>query len=121
MSAYKDNNFNDRRDTAANAKKALLERFRAQPRPDDPAVLARQAERKAIAEARDKRAAERQTIREAEAARRKIEDQKRAEEEAARRKDPPGGPARNRTQSRSRRALRGPKGPPLRVPASAMS
>ena len=43
--------------TAANdAKKALLERFKARPAEDDPQVQARKAERQAILEAREKRA-----------------------------------------------------------------
>ena len=48
MNAFKNDNFNDRLAAAANAKKAALERFRAaRPGPDDPAVLERQAARKA--------------------------------------------------------------------------
>ncbi len=53
MSAYKNDNFNDRLATAANARKAALEKFRARPGPDDPAVLERQAARKAVAVARE--------------------------------------------------------------------
>jgi hypothetical protein len=59
----------DRLTTAAKAKQAMLERFRARPGPDDPEVQAQQAARKAIAEARDARNAERRIAREAEAAR----------------------------------------------------
>ena len=47
----------DRLTTAAKAKQAMLERFRARPGPDDPEVQAQQAARKAIAEARDARSA----------------------------------------------------------------
>ena len=53
MSGFKGSKFTDRADAAAAAKKAMLEKFRAKPAPDDPAVLARAAERKAIAEARE--------------------------------------------------------------------
>ena len=55
----KQDTFNDRQANSLKAKQALLERFKARPGPDDPAVQARMAEQKAIAEARDKRAAER--------------------------------------------------------------
>ena len=91
MSAFKGSLFSDRQSTSANAKKALLEKFKAKPAPDDPAVLARAAERRAIAEAREVRAAERRAAKEAEAVRlaaeqaaRDIEAQKRLAEEAAR-------------------------------------
>ena len=77
MSARKQDTFNDRLTTSANAKTALLERFRARPGPDDPAVLERQNAQKAIADAREARKAERRAAQEAEAAR------IRAEQEAA--------------------------------------
>lgn len=80
MSGYKEGKFSDRAATAAAAKKALVEKFKAKPPADDPAVLARQAERKAIAEARDVRAGERKVAKEAEAARRFAEDQERLAE-----------------------------------------
>ena len=83
MSGFKGNKFTDRAEAAAAAKKAMLEKFRAKPAPDDPAVLARQAERKAIAEAREIRAAERKLAQEAEAVRRQAEDQARLAELAA--------------------------------------
>ena len=38
MSGFKDASFLDRQAAAAAAKKAQLERFRAQPKADDPAV-----------------------------------------------------------------------------------
>ncbi|MDB5415983.1 MAG: Pst pyosin-like [Rubritepida sp.] len=57
MSSHKDT-FDDRRNAAAEAKKKLLERFRAQPPADDPAVLARLAAQKLQGEARMKREAE---------------------------------------------------------------
>ncbi len=89
MGAFKDNLFNERQSASAKAKQALLEKFKAKPAPDDPAVLARAAERQAIAEAREVRAAERRAAKEAEAARlaaeqaqRDIEAQARAVEEA---------------------------------------
>ncbi len=83
MSGFKGNKFTDRADAAAAAKKAMLEKFHAKPAPDDPAVLARAAERKAIADAREIRAGERRVAREAEEARRVAEDQARQAELAA--------------------------------------
>jgi hypothetical protein len=62
-------NFDDRISAAAAAKQALLDRFRARPAADDPAVIAQQAALKAVADARDARAAERKALKEAEAAR----------------------------------------------------
>ena len=68
MPANRGDKFNDRAAAAAAAKKALIENFRAKPPADDPAVQARAAERRAIAEARDVRTAERRVAKEAEAA-----------------------------------------------------
>jgi hypothetical protein len=47
----------ERRSDAAAAKRAMLQKLKSMPGPDDPAVIARQAERKAIAEAREARMA----------------------------------------------------------------
>jgi hypothetical protein len=80
MSSYKDDRHSDRLSAAANAKKAMLERFRAKPGLEDPAVQERQAARLAISQARDARIAERKKAAEAEAARKLIE----AEAEKAR-------------------------------------
>lgn len=66
MGFAKDKDFNERRDHAAAARKAMLERFKARPPADDPALVAKQAERRAIAEARDQRRAEREALRKAE-------------------------------------------------------
>jgi hypothetical protein len=67
----KDNSFADRRSTAAAAKQALLEKFKARPAENDPAEIARRAERARIAEARTARLAEKE-------ARRKAEEERRA-------------------------------------------
>lgn len=75
MSGFKEPGFTDRQKSATDARKALLDRFKAQPGPDDPAVLARTAERAAIAEAREKA----RVVREA----RKAEEKRLAEEAAA--------------------------------------
>ncbi len=55
MNAYKNDDFNDRLAAAANARKTTLERFRARPGPDDPAVLERQAAQTAVTVAREAR------------------------------------------------------------------
>ncbi len=80
--ALKGSTFTDRRDEAAAAKRALVERFKARPPADDPAVLARAAERQAIAEAREKRAAERAVIKAEQDEQRKAEEQARLAAEA---------------------------------------
>jgi membrane protein involved in colicin uptake len=79
MKAVKGFTYNDRLSTQAEARKAMLEKFKARPSADDPDVMARQAERIAIAEARAEREAKRKAEREAEAAR--IAAEKKAEQE----------------------------------------
>lgn len=70
MSGHKDKRFGERLSTAADARRALLEKFRARPTADDPAVVARQQARQDISDARDARKAEQETARlEREAAR----------------------------------------------------
>ncbi|SFK27230.1 hypothetical protein SAMN05444581_10528 [Methylocapsa palsarum] len=59
LGSFREKDFSERRGAAAEATAARLAKFRAQPGPDDPAVVAREAERKAIREAREKREAER--------------------------------------------------------------
>ncbi|GHD14915.1 DUF6481 family protein [Tianweitania populi] len=55
MARFKEQDFADRQKAANEAKQAMLARFKAKPAEDDPAVLARKAERQAIVEARAKR------------------------------------------------------------------
>ena len=77
-------NFDDRLSAAAAAKQALLERFRSRPTAGDPAWIEQQAALKAIADARDARAAERKAAKEAEAARLAAEEaERRAQAQAA--------------------------------------
>jgi len=83
MSAFKENDLKERLNTAAEAKRAMLERFRAKPAADDPAVIEREEARKALAAARETRVAERKTAKEAEAARLAAEQAER-EAQAAR-------------------------------------
>ncbi|MBN9072043.1 MAG: hypothetical protein J0H34_10670, partial [Rhizobiales bacterium] len=52
MAIFKEKDFAERRNAANDARRALLEKFKSRPPADDPAVAARQAERKAIREAR---------------------------------------------------------------------
>ena len=80
MAIYKEQDFSERRNAANAAKLALLERFKAKPAADDPAVLAKQAERQAVLEAREKRAVEKEKLKQEKLAREAIE---RAEREAA--------------------------------------
>jgi hypothetical protein len=58
--------FHDRRSDAAEARQALLAKFRAAPRPDDPAMIEKRREREAIAKAREARHAENERARRAE-------------------------------------------------------
>jgi hypothetical protein len=67
--AYKNDDFNNRLSSAAQAKSALLERFRARPGPDDPTVIARRKAQAEVEEAREARMAERKAAREVEALR----------------------------------------------------
>src|ERR1700688_4223077 len=58
------NNFLDRQKAAANARKAQAEKFLARPKydPNDPAIIEREAKRRAVIEARGLRAAQRQAL-----------------------------------------------------------
>ncbi|WP_425540406.1 DUF6481 family protein [Rhodoblastus acidophilus] len=59
MATYKGVSFQDRQKSMAEAKKALLEKFKARPAADDPVVIEREAQSRAIFVAREARAAER--------------------------------------------------------------
>jgi response regulator RpfG family c-di-GMP phosphodiesterase len=61
MSFLNGNSFVDRQEAAAKARKAMAEKFLSRPKydPSDPEVLAREAKRKAILEAREQRDIER--------------------------------------------------------------
>ena len=73
----------ERRKTAAEAKLRLLKKFRAAPKPDDPEMLAKRAERVAIAAAREARHAERERVKQEKADRQKVEAAERKAAEAA--------------------------------------
>jgi hypothetical protein len=89
MSGFKEPSFADRQKAAQEARKSILEKFRAKPGPDDPAVLKRQAEREAQAitraaakQARDAAKAEK-AIRDAELAAQAIAEAERLKAEQA--------------------------------------
>src|SRR5260370_36863616 len=88
MSIFNGNSFLDRQTAAAKARKAQAERFPAKPKddPTDPAIIEREAKRRAIGEAREVRAAQRQALKEAAEAERlvKVEAERLAQEEALR-------------------------------------
>ena len=63
MSGFKEPSFADRQKAAQEARKNILNKFRTQPGPDDPAVKARQAEREALAAERAKAALARERAR----------------------------------------------------------
>jgi hypothetical protein len=74
MSGFKEPSFADRQKAAQQARQDILNKFKSQPGPDDPAVAQRRAEREAQAAERTKA----KQVREAAKA-----EQKRLEEEAA--------------------------------------
>ncbi|WP_267361747.1 MULTISPECIES: DUF6481 family protein, partial [unclassified Methylobacterium] len=73
MGQFKTSQLVDRLDATAKARQATLDRFRARPAADDPTVLARQAERQALVEAREVRVNEREAARTAAEAAREAE------------------------------------------------
>ena len=90
MAGFKDNAL-ERRNASVAAKQALLEKFKSQPTLDDPTLQQRLEERKAIAEAREIRMAERRVAQQIEQTRqaelRAIADaERRAQEEAEERR-----------------------------------
>jgi hypothetical protein len=60
MSGSRQKDLGDRLTAAESARKAMLERFRAKPGADDPAVAERKASRAAVSAARETRLAERE-------------------------------------------------------------
>jgi hypothetical protein len=82
MSFLNGNSFADRQAAAAKARKAMAEKFLAKTKydPNDPAVVEREAKRKAILEARELREAERAKRRAVEAARKAADEAVRQEQ-----------------------------------------
>ena len=87
MSQFKKNPLADRLRDVANARQEAVDRFRSRPAADDPEVVAKQAARQAVSQAREARIAERDALRrvsEAERAREAVAEQARAADEMAR-------------------------------------
>ena len=87
MGQFKTDQLSDRLEETAKARQVTLDRFRARPAADDPAVLARQADRQALVQAREVRVKEREEARIIAEAERKAEDlaaRERAEAELVR-------------------------------------
>ena len=78
--SFNPQSFADRQTTSTNARKALLERFKARPKADDPIMLQRRTEREGFAKARAEREVEKAKIR-AEAERLAALEQERIAEE----------------------------------------
>src|SRR5262245_31984039 len=107
MKGFKEKTFADRLHEAATARKAALERFRARPAADDPEVVKRREERKALGAAREAREAERRAGKEAEAAvRAEREAIEKAEREARERKEAVEKVIRDAADAAERKAAR---------------
>lgn len=81
MRGFKEKSFSDRQTASADAKRALLRRFHAQPGLDDPAVIEQRAARQALVAAREQRIAERDAARREAKARAAAEEQERVTRE----------------------------------------
>jgi hypothetical protein len=84
MQTHKADHLEGRLKAAANAKQAMLEKFRSRPAADDPAALELQAARVAVGVAREARASDRKLAREAEASRLAAEQATEAANQAVR-------------------------------------
>jgi hypothetical protein len=98
MSGYKEKGFADRLGAAARARSAMVERFKAQPAPDHPDVQSRQARSRAVALAREERAAARRAAREAERVRLAEDEARRAAEALAEREQREAAAAQRATE-----------------------
>jgi Family of unknown function (DUF6481) len=85
LTKFNFNSFSDRQAAAAEARKALLDKFKNRPTEDDPVVQARKAERAAILKAREEREAAKAKIRAEEEARQAAIRAERVAQEAAER------------------------------------
>ena len=81
MSGFREPGFTDRQKAAQEARKNLLNKFKSQPGPDDPAVAAKRAEREALAAKRAEAKAAREAE-EAEAQRAALEAEQKAKRDA---------------------------------------
>ncbi|MGI9521164.1 MAG: DUF6481 family protein [Hyphomicrobiaceae bacterium] len=88
MRAFNDKNLIERLQTSKQAKQALLQKIKARPGPDDPAVKERRAKRQEIAAAREARTKEREIAKKlAERERAELKAREEAERAAARERD----------------------------------
>ena len=79
----KENKFSERAQSSMEAKRAMLAKFQSRPSQDDPEVQKRTAERRAIAEARDIRQAEKEKLKAEEAAKKAAEAEEKRQAELA--------------------------------------
>ncbi len=79
MPGFKDNDIGERREASTRAKKALLEQFHVRRAAGQPASAERQAERRAVIEAREARKATKQAKAERQAAEREARAQEAAQ------------------------------------------
>ncbi len=82
MPSLKGASFKDRQEASVSARLALVEKFKARPKADDPVVIEMEAKRRAIAEARAARIAERERERAIRQAAEKAEREAREKAEA---------------------------------------
>jgi Family of unknown function (DUF6481) len=107
MKGYKEQNLTERLDRAAKARQEALERFRARPKDDDPAVVKRRQERMAIAAAREAREAARKAQKAQEAAERAAREAvEKAEREARERREAIEKVIRDAAEAAERKAER---------------
>ena len=107
MRGYKDQKLDERLARAAEARQKALEKFKSRPGPDDPAVIAKAAERKAIAEARELRDKARAEIKAKEAAERaEREAKEKVEREARERREAVEKVIRDAAEAAERKAER---------------
>src|SRR5665213_3844372 len=86
MPAFKDD-FSDRQQNAAAARKSMLEKFKSQPKADDPEVQERIAQQVALAKAREDRIAAKKIQKETERLAREAEAKRLEEERIAAEKE----------------------------------
>ena len=103
MSGFKEPSFTDRQKAAQEARKSILNKFRSQPSPDDPAVKARQAQREALAAERAKAKLAREA---AETERKRVKEEEAAKAAAQLLREKEEALARQATLEAEQKALR---------------
>jgi hypothetical protein len=104
MNKPKGTTLTDRLETASQAKKAMLEKFRARPASDDPTVVARQESQSFVNDARKARRAAQQAERAEEDAVRRAKEASAAAEHEARKKADEEQSAREADEALAREA-----------------